>query len=817
MTTPPSDSNLVYRFADLTLDPAQRQVLRAGRSIELNALNFDLLRTLAEAAPAIVSADDLAEHVWGRHFVSPENIAQRVMLLRQSLEDRAQDPRYVETVRNKGYRLVPPVERAVVPRRRSRRHWRAPAGFGLTTWLSMGLALLALGVVLGIATLRLLERDDDVQWLRAELIPLVEAHLAAGDWEAAYGLVRHADARLPDHPELLELWLRLSWLAKLESDPPGAVVYRRGYAATDEDWEELGRTPVEVRIPFGLSRLRFELEGYVPVLRTLGGGVIVTTKLESQPEAPDLIQGHFRTQPEVYKLDTPDSLREGMVRVPGWSAVLDDERVQFRDFFLSRHEVTNAEFRKFVEAGGYHRPELWDPVVLDGEALPWEEAMAMFTDRTGRRGPSTWAAGDYPDGQEDFPVSGVSWYEARAYARFVEAELPTARHWLRAMPPGELPWLLPSSNLDSPGPRTVGETQAMNFSGTFDMVGNVREWTVTPRQDEFLILGGGWSDGQSIARYTEYATAPPLDRSPTNGLRLAITDDEPTTAARAQEPIPLRPLPEVLPPPVNDDVYAAYTRSFDYPRGPLNAAIEDVETTRAWVRQRVTFDAAYGGERMVAYIYLPRLGTPPYQTVIYWPGSAAVDLDSIDDYSRYLDFLVSDGRAVIFPVYKGTFERGDRSPLAPAGSMAYAENLIAGVKDLRRSIDYLESRDDIDHEALAFFGHSWGGLNGPVVLAQEPRLSVAILYVPNLRPMLDTPEVSPVHALPRVRIPTLVLSSEFDSVMTLEESRQLFDLLGTPATDKKLVVAPGGHFVPRDMLIRHTLDWLDEYFGATER
>ena len=98
-----------YRFADLTLDVARRCVTRNGQPIELKALDFDLLRFLVQSSPNVVNADVLAEKVWGRHFVSPENVAQRVMLLRQSLSDDANKPRYIETVRNKGYRLIPVV------------------------------------------------------------------------------------------------------------------------------------------------------------------------------------------------------------------------------------------------------------------------------------------------------------------------------------------------------------------------------------------------------------------------------------------------------------------------------------------------------------------------------------------------------------------------------------------------------------------------------------------------------------------------------------------------------------------------------------
>ena len=121
-----ADSPSTYRFADLNLDAARRRVTRQGQPIELKALDFDLLRFLVESAPDVVNADVLAEKVWGRHFVSPENVAQRVMLLRQSLADDASRPRYIETIRNKGYRLIPVVERVATddsgtaPRRRNR-------------------------------------------------------------------------------------------------------------------------------------------------------------------------------------------------------------------------------------------------------------------------------------------------------------------------------------------------------------------------------------------------------------------------------------------------------------------------------------------------------------------------------------------------------------------------------------------------------------------------------------------------------------------------------------------------------------------------
>jgi TolB-like protein/DNA-binding winged helix-turn-helix (wHTH) protein/Flp pilus assembly protein TadD len=122
--TQPTDNATTGRLrcGDLTLDVDARRVERCGQIIELGTLNFDLLRVLAESAPNVVTQDELAERVWGRHFVSPENIAQRVMLLRQSLADDAGRPRYIEAVRGKGYRLIPKVE--TLPAVRAHHRWR---------------------------------------------------------------------------------------------------------------------------------------------------------------------------------------------------------------------------------------------------------------------------------------------------------------------------------------------------------------------------------------------------------------------------------------------------------------------------------------------------------------------------------------------------------------------------------------------------------------------------------------------------------------------------------------------------------------------
>ena len=63
---------------------------------------------------------------------------------------------------------------------------------------------------------------------------------------------------------------------------------------------------------------------------------------------------------------------------------------------------------------------------------------------------------------------------------------------------------------------------------------------------------------------------------------------------------------------------------------------------------------------MMVYLFLPKKGKPPYQTVIYFPGSSAIHTRSSESLSAgWIDFLLKSVRVVIFSIYKSTYERGD--------------------------------------------------------------------------------------------------------------------------------------------------------------
>jgi dienelactone hydrolase len=204
---------------------------------------------------------------------------------------------------------------------------------------------------------------------------------------------------------------------------------------------------------------------------------------------------------------------------------------------------------------------------------------------------------------------------------------------------------------------------------------------------------------------------------------------------------------------------------------------------------------------------------------VYFPGAGAIYMNSFEQYGHGLyDFIVKAGRAVLFPTYKSTFERDDELESGyPNESTFYREHVVQWAKDLGRSIDYLESRPDIDKERLAYFGYSWGGSLGPIMLALEPRLKVGVLYVAGFLVQKRHPEADPINFVSRVTSPVLMLNGKYDFLFPEETSQiPLYRLLGTAPEHKRHFVYESGHSLPRTVLIRETLDWLDRYLGPVQ-
>jgi ergothioneine biosynthesis protein EgtB len=189
----------------------------------------------------------------------------------------------------------------------------------------------------------------------------------------------------------------------------------------------------------------------------------------------------------------------------GYPFAYDNEQpphtVELADFRIDKYPVTNAEFAEFVGAGGYRIRSLWSE-----EGWAWKEDQKIvcplyWSPREG--GESNDLPGDgwrvqemfeYGVMRPDHPVSGVSWHEACAYARFVGKRLPTEAEWEKAaswdprtrskrrFSWGDKPARVELANYDG---NNWGTTPAASFAqgrsayGCFDMTGNVWEWTAS--------------------------------------------------------------------------------------------------------------------------------------------------------------------------------------------------------------------------------------------------------------------------------------------------------------------------------------------------
>ena len=628
--------------------------------------------------------------------------------------------------------------------------------------------------------------------VRNETIPAIERLLDEGQTFDAYVLAREALETLPDDPLLARLFERASLPATVTTEPPGATVELRPYTVPDAEWHRLGVTPLEhARVPTDYLVYRLSLEGY---------------------ETVTLARGMLETRVELVPVGTAPP---GMVRVPAGRVALGRTSIELPAFWLDRNEVTNRDYARFVEAGGYADRQHWEqPFVENGRTLAFEEALARFVDTTGRPAPAGWELGRHPEGTDEQPVRGVSWYEAAAYAHWAGKSLPTVYHWNRGAGAENFAEILVHSNFESAGPAPVGSHAGLGPFGNYDMAGNVKEWCWNATGDKRYTLGGGWNESAYL--FTDLDARPPMDRGPSQGFRLALYDEAPSAALL--EPFGEKRYDFAQVKPVDDATFAFFSGLYAYEPAELDVRVEATDDSSShWRRETVSIEPPYSGTRLLIHVFLPKTGAPPYQTVVFRPSSIVNHVTRIEDYMADLpDWIPRSGRALVVPALWGTLGRQPERP--PATPQQYRDRVVRQVQDYRRTIDYLETRDDVDSERLAYGGLSAGGEYGAIYLALEPRVRVAVLIAAGFHDahMLDElPETNPWNFAPRVHLPTLLINGENDFTLPYETAQKpLYDLLGTPEPDKRLVLIEGGHVTTdRHALIRESLAWLDHYLG----
>jgi len=359
------------------------------------------------------------------------------------------------------------------------------------------------------------------------------------------------------------------------------------------------------------------------------------------------------------------------------------------------------------------------------------------------------------------------------------------------------------------------------------MAGNVKEWCSNETQSRRYCLGGSWQDDEYMFNHLD--AYDPGRRNEDMGFRCMQPIPGLSEAADVDAPLEVYVDPDFSSyKPCSDEVFDAYKGFYAYTKTDLHSRIESQEVfSDKTFLEKVTFDDAYGEERITAYLFLPRREAPPFQTVVYFPGAAALRLDSIFTYSvvqnREVDLFTNSGRAFVIPIVKGTFERKLGRPVRE--DREYLRDLfIRRIRDFSRTVDYLETREDIDRERLGYQGLSWGANVGPLILALDRRFRAAVFLsggmdLDDYRPDRYSPETDVLNFAPRAKTPTLIMNGRYDFLSPIEEeSSILLRLLGTPDKDKLLRIYDTGHHVWQlNETRKDTFDWFDKHLGPVDR
>lgn len=198
-----------------------------------------------------------------------------------------------------------------------------------------------------------------------------------------------------------------------------------------------------------------------------------------------------------------------MVKIPAGEFLFgeDKEKVKTGEYFIDQYPVTNADYKKFIEA-------------------------------TGHQEPASWRNGTWPQGKENHPVVEVNWHSAAAYAEWAGKRLPTHEEWEKAARGTDgrtWPWGdefdRDKCNAFSGDTTPVGQFSPDGDSpyGCVDMAGNVWEWIGggKPSQLRAPLRGGDWLDGAEEAQTFYVRMHTPHRKNPFVGFRCACDKAEP--------------------------------------------------------------------------------------------------------------------------------------------------------------------------------------------------------------------------------------------------------------------------------------------------
>jgi hypothetical protein len=365
-----------------------------------------------------------------------------------------------------------------------------PATARVRRFFTRRAVVLAPAIVAGLAWLVYEQRRSaSIADLERQIRPAAQS----GRLDDVYAALQEAGVPLSARG-LRETAAQVGGVLSLESEPAGAsaTLTRATSGTATPAPVSLRTTPVRQQLVVaGSYVVSLERAGHHPLSFTLALAVgdtvtIHRTLVDSAWNVPGMVEV------KAGRVVGPLAAQFAGVEVPA--------------FLIDQNEVTNEAFMAFVADGGYRNADLWpDTLVLAGRRLPWRAAMAALVDRTGLPGPRNWTGGTAPDGRARHPVTGISWYEAAAFAKWSGKSLPTLAEWWRAAlgdSDTPYPWGSDHQTIDERSNFSMmGTTEVASLRtgtspfGANDMAGNVREWLAgEPGDSRYPAVGGSWQD-----------------------------------------------------------------------------------------------------------------------------------------------------------------------------------------------------------------------------------------------------------------------------------------------------------------------------------
>ena len=577
----------------------------------------------------------------------------------------------------------------------------------------------------------------------------------------------------------------------------------------DTLWHEIGQTPIDsLRVPWFKGKHNFQLKFRI------NDRIIVAT--------PDR-SGEFNFgNIEQYPIDhaiIPET-KNNMMFLPG----IDFGDVSFETFSISKTEVSNKEYQDFVNNEGYENQIYWDfPIVIGGVKYSFEESVISFVDKQGQYGPANWSYGQYDDNTDNFPVTGISWFEARAYAKYKGYKLPNVFQWLSAAGLSGFVSDLPDiskSNLRSSNLWEVIDSRGENYFGLKNIAGNVREWTTNPKGQEklkFSILGGSYHDNSYS--FNNYHSVAPFDRSIGNGFRVVQSSNSSDIELLDNLIVNYTERDILSESDVSEDVFNYYRNQFKYKQYDLNAKIDSIFDYENYITYRYQLTPAYkNDEPLHGYVvYSKKTKTLP-KPIIHFPSAWAIGSNTddwiIDNVIQDYNYLLMEGYAVICPVYYSTYNRKKTLKTWWANDTDEYKNTVIKIgKDYKRSIDFIQSRKTFDFKNLSYIGYSWGSIMSNIMLAIDDRVKFAFICAGGLQVQKSKQEIDAALFTRRINIPVMHITGKNDGIFDYKNSQlPMQKLLGTPLEDQEMIVLEGvGHIIPKEIRIDNHLRWLKKY------